>query len=315
MIHRILVALDGSHLAEHALAHACRLARQTGAVLVLVRAAPFTTISENLASPASGTVREAERYLDAVRERLTKEGYSVRTAVAHGDAAPIIVAEARAQRADLVVMGTHGRSGLRQVVLGSVAQEVLQRISIPLFLVRANEPPIAVGSGPYQTILAPLNGAAYAEAALSYLAREELAREAGLVLLRAVPPPIEPGSAGLLGYFPEAVLEREDWRVQGERLAARRYLDALARTRPHGRTPRILVAVDDPARAILETAAREEVELIVMVLHGRAGFDRLVHGSVARHVLHHTPVPLLFLHQVSDDTSIPGADAPLADKE
>src|SRR5689334_4028975 len=117
MIGTILVALDGSHLAEHALALACRLARQTGAAVVLVRVAPFATISENLAAPASGTVRETERYLDTVKERLVRDGLPVRVVALQGDAPRAIVAAAQAQGADLIAMGTHGRSGLRQVLL------------------------------------------------------------------------------------------------------------------------------------------------------------------------------------------------------
>jgi nucleotide-binding universal stress UspA family protein len=85
MIRTMLAALDGSRLAELALAQAGRLARQTGATILLVRVAPpFTTVSESLASPGSGTIREADVYLNAVVERMGREGLTVRLVALHG---------------------------------------------------------------------------------------------------------------------------------------------------------------------------------------------------------------------------------------
>ena len=131
MTDTILVALDGSRLAEQALTHTCRLARQTRAALVLLRVAPFTTISENVAAPWSGTVWEAEQYLTGVRERLARDGITARAIVVPGDAPRGIVAVAETGGADLIAMGAHGRSGPRQALLGTVAQAVLHRTTMP----------------------------------------------------------------------------------------------------------------------------------------------------------------------------------------
>jgi nucleotide-binding universal stress UspA family protein len=316
MLRTILAALDGSRLAEFALAHACRLARQTGATILLVRVAPpFTMVSESLATPGSGTIREAEVYLDAVAARMGREGLTVRLVALHGLAPQTIVSIAHAQGVDLIVMGTHGRSGLREVLLGSVAQGVLHQTTVPVLLVRVCEPPAEAGTEPYHTVLVPLDGTAFAEAALSYLARMELNREARLVLLRAVPPSTMSSPVGsMMGSFsdypPRAVLNQSEANREAGRQEAVKYLDHVVRTRLQGRTCLTLVSVDYPAKAILETAASEGVGLIVMVTHGRAGLDRLLHGSVAQHVLHHAPVPVLFLHDVADASS--GVDAAVA---
>jgi nucleotide-binding universal stress UspA family protein len=109
MIATILVALDGSTLAEQALDQARRLARQTRAAMLLLRIAPFTTVSETLsetpASLASGTAREARRYLAGLREHLARDGITSHAIVVPGDAARGIVSVAQTYGADLIVIG------------------------------------------------------------------------------------------------------------------------------------------------------------------------------------------------------------------
>jgi nucleotide-binding universal stress UspA family protein len=140
---RILVPLDGSALAEAALSSAASLAG-ADTVLMLMRAAEAYTVPG--ADPTAAqveVVREAEAYLAEVAERLQRQGLrSVQTSVWYGPAAPAIVDAARLRRADLIVMSTHGRSGLGRLFLGSVAEYVLRASRVPILLLRSDGAPV-----------------------------------------------------------------------------------------------------------------------------------------------------------------------------
>jgi nucleotide-binding universal stress UspA family protein len=133
----ILVPLDGSALAQAALPPAVDLARERGAKLVLVRAAEAHTLP--MADPIEGqvkAVRRAEEYLAAIRDGVAEAGvHDVDVSVWYGPPAEAIVEAARFRHADLIVMSTHGRSGLGRLMLGSVAESVLRATPVPILLI------------------------------------------------------------------------------------------------------------------------------------------------------------------------------------
>jgi nucleotide-binding universal stress UspA family protein len=148
MIKRILVPLDGSELAERALPYAEELAHQFGATLVLVRVVNSVELSRSQAfsgylpaevyDTAFEDARQAaHEYLEATAKRLAADGLEVDWAMRTGDPAGEVVEHEREARADLVVMSTHGRSGLGRWVFGSVADRVLRGGTVPVLLVRA----------------------------------------------------------------------------------------------------------------------------------------------------------------------------------
>jgi nucleotide-binding universal stress UspA family protein len=144
-LRRLLVPLDGSPLAEAALPLATELATATGAQLVLLRVEPWLTVgSAPYGAVAEFTKMEDEaaaaaaNYLAAVRQRLPA-GLSVDTVVLRGRPTTSLVDFALYEQVDLVIMTTHGRGGLRRLVLGSVADHVV-RAGVPALLI----PPQAV---------------------------------------------------------------------------------------------------------------------------------------------------------------------------
>ena len=149
-IDKLLVPLDGSGLAEQALAKALDVAEGGQPTLLLLRAAEASTWPG--VDPTEEQIRvvhEAEEYLNAVQARLASKGIrKVETSVWYGPPASAIVEAARVSHADLIVMTTHGRSGLGRLILGSVAEAVLRGTSTPIMLLRADgapvEPPIGV---------------------------------------------------------------------------------------------------------------------------------------------------------------------------
>ena len=145
---KILVPLDGSMLAEAALSTACEFAARDGATISLLRAAEGTTLTSDPIVAQVTAIREAEEYLAAVAKRLADKGTTrVETHVWYGPAAAAIVEAAAVQKVDLIVMSTHGRSGLGRLVVGSVAESVLRGTTTPILIVRAGHAPVDVPKG------------------------------------------------------------------------------------------------------------------------------------------------------------------------
>jgi nucleotide-binding universal stress UspA family protein len=138
---RILVPLDTSELAEQALPHAAELARRFEGELELV-----TVVQGSREEALEGhdpqsdwdpRALEAQEYIEGVAGRLSQEGLSVQTTIRWGDVAEEIMAHSAESDCDLIVMCTHGRSGLGRWVYGSIADRTLRYARVPVLLVRA----------------------------------------------------------------------------------------------------------------------------------------------------------------------------------
>jgi nucleotide-binding universal stress UspA family protein len=145
---KILVPLDGSSLAAAAIETAIDLAAGPFS-LVLMRAAEAHVLPGADPTDMQVTVvREAEEYLASVREDLAKRGITdVETTVWYGAAPRAIIDGARLQKADLIVMSSHGRSGLGRLILGSVAESVLRGTTVPVCIVRVPGAPLETAHG------------------------------------------------------------------------------------------------------------------------------------------------------------------------
>jgi nucleotide-binding universal stress UspA family protein len=272
----ILVPLDGSLLAERALTLAGRLAESAHARVILTR-----VMSDEDGDDES----DVRSYLHYAAGRLNYSGVPVETLVRRGDASAQILAAAHQYGAELVVMSTHGRSGPGRWLYGSVADEVLRSVGIPLVLLPpAAQPELAEGR-PLR-ILVPLDGSALSEAVLGP-ARDWAERlRAELVLVQVVlwPPYTFGEGAELL------VLDSDEMRVQAEQYLAQ----VAAQWRTDKLTIHCRALLGRPiASTIAQVAAEEHIDLIAMATHGRSGMGRLVLGSVATGTLQRADVPLL----------------------
>jgi len=134
---RILVPLDGSDCAENVLPMAEKLAAELKANIVLLRVALANTFPGVDPTEAQmKVVREAEAYLQKVEDRLKAKGFKVDSHVRYGNDAEEILEHADGKDIDLIAMTTHGRSGVKRFLLGSVAEKVLRYSPKPIFLVR-----------------------------------------------------------------------------------------------------------------------------------------------------------------------------------
>jgi nucleotide-binding universal stress UspA family protein len=299
----LLVSLDGSGLAEAVLPPAAALAERLGASLTLLhvmeRDAPATIHGERHLTDEG----DAERYLAEVQRRLALGDRPVARHVheaKEGDVALAIVQHAAELRVDLIVLCTHGRGGLRELVVGSIAQRVLQRGAAPIFLVHpagGAPPPFAC-----RTILVPLDGTAAHEPALN--AALELARafQARLHLVIVVPTPgtLSGGTAAAGTMMPLATNALLDLATEGAAEYMRRQVERL---RAGGLEASAEVRRGEPAANLVEAAERAGADVIVMASHGRAGLEAFWEGSVSAKVVARFGRPVLLVR--ASDTPPP----------
>ncbi|HET7564601.1 MAG TPA: universal stress protein [Gemmatimonadaceae bacterium] len=302
----ILVPLDGSELAEQALAPAIALARASGAALHLTQVCIRYAARKEMLAVADiheaieeRRVQEATAYLASVAERVASDlpdqvhADPVRTRPLqspYGDTAVIVQSIRRLARrlhADLIVMATHARGGLSRAWLGSVADALVRQGTRPLLLIHPREEQ-AVLSVPFRDILVPLDGSALAEASLPIAQSLAPLSGARLTLLRIIVPRRAIAR-------PAPVTRVSTAYVAAQEAEATRYLGAVReRTEANGPcSETAIVVAEQPARAIIEYAVDHDVDLIAMSTHGLGGVKRLMIGSVADKVVRGAPIPVL----------------------
>jgi nucleotide-binding universal stress UspA family protein len=303
----ILVPVDNSRFSHTALEPAELLARRLGAELVLVQSvipAPIPEISPYLALRLGET--DAHVSLVQTAKKLRRSGLSVRelvvtsTATEQTTAAHAILTAASEVGADLIVMATHGRTGFRRAVLGSIADEVLRQSTVPVLMLRpasgeraldASRPTLEAPGLPAPTLVVALDGSEEAEATLGPAATVAAALGAEVELVRMVP---------------ESPLRSDDRRSRpdddGTIGQARHYLEQVARRLRSSVAPPLIVHTTtggarpgEIASALVERARRSGACMIVVGTRGRHGFSRFIHGSVASDVIGRSELPVLIV--------------------
>jgi nucleotide-binding universal stress UspA family protein len=277
MFERILVPLDGSELAESVLQQVGRLLRRKDAEVLLLRVVTLPPAAEgDVGTPLDLLWSRAAEYLQGVERRLSEQGARVRAKVVEGFAADAILETAKNERATLIAMSTHGRTGVARWVFGSVAEKVLRASLIPVLIV-----PSFSGTGgdafptgdrelPFHKILVPI-----ASADLS---------------LEIVPAAIEFAQLFESRIFALNVCEGPECAVPVHQMrqAYEKFQAAAVSAEP-------LIKQGDAALQILETCRETGADLIAMTTHGHSGISRWVLGSVAEKVLRGANVPLLVM--------------------
>ena len=313
MFQRILVPLDGSARAEQAIPVAARLAHFSRGTVVLLRVVHFATEGVPYPTVDPSTIRtiidaeleEAKQYVRRMTRLSSLRDVHTETDVIIGSAATTILSEIETRHSDLIVMCSHGYTGIKRWVLGSVAEKVTHHAPVPVLVLRegVGTPPHA--EGPMRALV-PLDGSVQAKAALVPAAQ--------LVAALAAPGP------GALHLTRVVVLPDEAKISTSERDAimhkAKRYLGATAEHLREGLVASpvadLKLAItwsvtidDDIASGIIRVAENGEDTqdtgvsgssgLIAMATHGYSGFQCWTMGSVTERVLHATRLPLLIV--------------------
>ena len=300
MFKHLLVPLDGSHLAEAALPAAAFLADRLGATVTLVhiieRDAPQEVHGErHLTKPG-----DAYAYLAEVTQRvfppdrwpdgrIEQHVHTAETA----DVARGIVGHVEELAPDLIIMCTHGSSGLRDAIFGSIAQQVASRGTIPVLLIRPAEP--ATGQAfDCRRLLVPMDGNPDHEQGLPAAAELARACAAEVQLLFVVPTlgTLAGQEAATGRLLPGATSAMLDLRQQEAETYLRERAEGL---QSEGVRATIDVRRGDPASAIVEAAQSIGADMIVLGTHGRAGIDAFWAGSTAAKISGRSSLPLLLV--------------------
>ncbi len=293
----IVVPLDGSAFGKRALPVALALAHRSNAAVHLVhvhepvvyaRGAPMydTRLDHEL--------RQAMRTeLTALAAQLTRETtLDVNVVFIDGPVVPTLRQHLTGQRPDLVVMMTHGRSGLSRAWLGSVAEGVVRSAPVPVLLVRSGvEWPGNLIEPLFRRVLVPLDGSATAEEVLDHAISLGTTDTTVYALLTVVVP-----LPTLAHPYPSSESFIDQLDVERQRTAALEYLErAAAELHQAGARVETAVVVNEhPARGILGHAEATDVDLIALSTHGHgAALHRLSLGSVADKIVRGATVPLL----------------------
>jgi nucleotide-binding universal stress UspA family protein len=311
VLKNVLIATDFSPASDAALRYARALARTFGASLHVLHVVDNFFLRPTPSDPHAMVVAKTR----AVNERLTDEDRgALRARVAvkvSDDAADAIVSYARAETIDAIVLGTHGRTGVSQLLVGSVAERVVRTSPCPVLTVRHPEHEFVIPEGQeseaamivLKKILVATDFSEPSDAALSY--GRELARtfKAQLVTVHVVDNIMTRAYGGDGFVFTDPDLQ------QDLEVAARRQVDALLsdEDREVLRAEPVILTSNAPAFALAEYAARNDVDLIVMGTHGRGAVAHLLMGSVAERVVRTAPCPVLTVRHPEHEFVLPDA--------
>jgi len=305
MIRSVMVPLDGSTFGEHALPLALAVARRAGATLRLAHVhqplSPATIAGVAVMDNVELAIKKEElAYLGKMVNRLAPLVQEAVTPVLlDGDVAAALQAHAEATSTDLVVLATHGRGPLGRFWLGSVADELVRHLPMPILLVRPEKRPADLAVEPkIKKILLPLDGTPLAEQIIEPALDLAGLLGARVTLLRVIKPPILPAyipEGVTLGDLTGSVLDQAEAQHKHLREEATAYLNAVAerlRTRALGVEAHVVVE-EQAAVGVLCEARACNADLIALETHGRRGLSRLLLGSIADKVIRASHVPVL----------------------
>ncbi len=300
-INTIVYTTDFTTCSQQALPYALDLARRYDAALHLlhvyftINSGPVNAFMQPGAPTASQTELEDEVYQ---LHRTSLEPYDtedIDLVLSYLDG-PVdtrgILSYVKHHRADLIVMGTHGRSGFGHFLLGSVTEEVLHHAPCPVFTVRPREE-APVGITPIRKILVPVDFSDQTGPVLQFADSLGQRYQAEVHVLNVVEPLAYPAAVTGLATIYDVVPDLNT-RMHN-------HLNQLLRqSRAMGLNAEAHVETGPPVHTILAQAREGDYDLIIMGTHGRSGIRRLLLGSVAERVIRSAPVPVVAVQTLSD---------------
>lgn len=272
----ILIPLDGSDFAEQAIPLAQTLSQMAEGKLTVVTVMRTSGAPRGLplaSNRLDGDLTEHENYLDEITQQLNGTGFNSRYLIGHGSVADEIVNIAQNHQANLLVMSTHGRSGIGRLLVGSVAEQVIQSSSIPILLTKPNADQ-NLGAPTFGKLLVTLDGSTAAEQVLPFT--QSLATHfKSEIMLLSVP---------------------DDLLGDGQKVNLRQYLGDVAEwLKRDGLIVDTSVTGSSPAHTIVSQAEFQSADLIMLATRGLGGSERLMFGSVADTVIRNTNRPLFLV--------------------
>ncbi|GHO91605.1 universal stress protein UspA [Reticulibacter mediterranei] len=331
MFQRIIVPLDGSSRAERAIPVAANLARASQGSIVFLRVViPAHSIGFYGAEPAVGIVpttletniAEADGYLTSVATifRDYLKDIQIETEVETGAAASTILSAARWEHGDLIVLCSHGDTGLKRWLFNSIALQTARKSPMPVLIVNEHGEahPLENLTHPLN-IMVPLDGSTLAETVLTSVMQLMTAlKPTGqnrLHLLRVVDIPVVNGSMRGHAQLDPIIREKACTR-------AKAYLDTIVKRlqeEAQGKTQleitTSITVSPDVAGTIIRRAEESQCDMIAIATHGRGGLMRMLMGSVTERILGYTRLPLFIVRPQEPIVEHSEAADPMADEQ
>lgn len=297
MVKKILIPLDGSAPAECVLPHAVRMAHAFHAQVTLLHVLEAESSLIQPIDPLNWYLHkiESSTYLSKISEFMRNYDLPVKQVQLEGPVSLRIIDYAEANDYDLMILSSHGQSGLSEWGIGSTAQKIIQRVKTSVMLVRAfGELDYLETVAQYKRILVPLDGSLRAECILPQVIVLAQVCQATLIFTHVVARPF------LFSHFPPP---RKDIRlveklVEQNMAAATAYLEQLGAEVAVASESRLLVA-DNVPLALHELVEKEEIDLVALSAHGRSCNPQQRCGSLVSNFVHFGSTPLLIRQDLS----------------
>ena len=314
MFKRILLPLDSSKLAECVLPHLVAIARACEPEVCLLRVSePFgVTATLHLTDPVDWQIRKAETasYLSEIAARLQNAGLHVSTRLYDGRPAEQIIEVAHAWNADLILMSSHGQSGLSRWNISSVVQQVILLAHRSLMIIRAYQPVISDLTGlRYRKIFLPLDGSRRAEISLVFAETLARAHHSEILAAHVVRQPELPRRTR--ASLEDLMLVNQ--LIERNRAEATQYLQDLE-SRVDLTIHTKLEVSPNISRSLHQIADENNVDLTILSAHGYSGETRWPYGSVGLGFIVYGSTPLLILQDLPAN-GIEPTQAEISDRE
>jgi nucleotide-binding universal stress UspA family protein len=294
----ILLATDGSNCARQALEYlgdfpfpaASRISLLTVLDKEAFRGRKKPELSDQEQDRLEETKRqirkEGEDFLEQQAQALRGKGREVRTFVRTGHPAEEIVLAAGELSADLVIVGSHGRTAAKRFLLGSVSDQVLQYAPCSVLIVKQPTAETSIYSDRFLRILLAYDDSVSAKRAVEFMSGLPLGDETQIRALSVLP---------VIKLFRQDIKQRLTWVWQEKKLAAEKALTRITHEVRWGH-PEVeteLLESEDVSQAILDAAERDNSDLIVLGHKGKGAIDRFLLGSVTSRIAHHAQCSVL----------------------
>jgi nucleotide-binding universal stress UspA family protein len=305
MFNQILLPLDRSTLAECVLPHTIAIARAFGSQVTLlsVMDTPHEARVRRAMDPLNWQIRkaEAQTYLHKVELRLQEAGLLTEMHILEGFAAEQVIGFVDTHAPQLIILSSHGQSGLSEWGVSSVAQKIILRAHTSVMIVRASKPMAPdITNIRYRRILAPLDGTQRAEITLPAVAALARDHDAQIVLAHIVQKPAMPR---------RTLPSHEDIKL-AERLVARNqaeatwYLEQL-QSQITGKVETRLLVSEHLTATLHELVEQEKADLVLLSAHGRSDQTRAPYGDVVSNLIAYGTTPLIIIQEYTQAQTAP----------
>lgn len=300
MFEHILLPLDGSSLAELVLPHAVALSEAFNSKLTLLRVVYKDNDEEqnNIVNPMAWQIKksEAEAYLKSVHNHLAEVNVDSEIKIMEGKPAQQIIDFAQNEGVELIIMSSHGSSGVSAWNINSNVQKVLLRAFVPVMIIRAYQEQAGSLTGlKYQRLFLPLDGSKRAECILPMAKSICSAQDSKVFLTHIIEEPRLPRQTPVSDEVKNIIEQLKDLNFK----EAKTYLAQLKEQFEPDRVETIIESSEKPSITMHNIIDREQIDLVMLSAHGYSGESRWPYGNIALSFIVYGTTPLIIMQDLS----------------